>query len=202
MGHTLTRVFRPLRRNIKMKSFALVLALVAVAVAKPDFEACPGFEDNTFVNPWKLTINPDPIVAKEGESVEIHFDATVLETLPVGTKVEFKMVKSGIPLPCLPIPGLPIHIGSCSYDAEDLLALITPEDCKKFAPEGQACSLPLNPGFYGDKDPNGSKAFVLPSIPFIVKPFLSGDIKVTAKATNADGTEYLCMQNTVTVVTH
>merc|ERR1712198_668263 len=151
----------------KMKSFALVLALVAVAVAKPDFEACPGFEDNTFVNPWKLTINPDPIVAKEGESVEIHFDATVLKTLPVGTKVEFKMVKSGIPLPCLPIPGLPIH-----------------------------------PGFYGDKDPNGSKAFVLPSIPFIVKPFLSGDIKVTAKATNADGTEYLCMQNTVTVVTH
>merc|ERR1711951_106246 len=103
---------------------------------------------------------------------------TVLKTLPVGTKVDFKMVKSGIPLPCLPIPGLPIHIGSCSYDAEDLLALITPEDR------------------------NGSKAFVLPSIPFIVKPFLSGDIKVTAKATNADGTEYLCMQNTVTVVTH
>merc|ERR1712180_472508 len=143
MGHFDT-CLSPLTFN--MKSFALVLALVAVAVAKPDFEACPGFEDNTFVNPWKLTINPDPIVAKEGESVEIHFDATVLKTLPVGTKVEFKMVKSGIPLPCLPIPGLPIHIGSCSYDAEDLLALITPEDCKKFAPEGQA--------------------FVLPSIPF------------------------------------
>merc|ERR1712112_506980 len=133
MGHFDT-CLSPLTFN--MKSFALVLALVAVAVAKPDFEACPGFEDNTFVNPWKLTINPDPIVAKEGESVEIHFDATVLKTLPVGTKVEFKMVKSGIPLPCLPIPGLPIHIGSCSYDAEDLLALITPEDCKKFAPRG------------------------------------------------------------------
>merc|ERR1711962_1036512 len=167
MGHFDT-CLSPLTFN--MKSFALVLALVAVAVAKPDFEACPGFEDNTFVNPWKLTINPDPIVAKEGESVEIHFDATVLKTLPVGTKVEFKMVKSGIPLPCLPIPGLPIHIGSCSYDAEDLLALITPEDCKKFAPEGQACSLPLNPGFYGGKDPNGSKAFVLPASPSSSSP--------------------------------
>merc|ERR1712189_40803 len=96
MGHFDT-CLSPLTFN--MKSFALVLALVAVAVAKPDFEACPGFEDNTFVNPWKLTINPDPIVAKEGESVEIHFDATVLKTLPVGNKGEFKMVKSGIPLP-------------------------------------------------------------------------------------------------------
>jgi len=185
-----------------MKSFALVLALVAVAVAKPDFDACPGFEDNSFVNPWKLSINPDPIHAKEGASVSIHFDATVLKTLPVGTKVDFKMVKSGVPLPCLPMPGLPIHIGSCSYEAQDLLDLIPADDCKKFAPEGQACSLPLNPGFYGDKDPNGSKSFVLPAIPFIVRPFLSGDIEVTAKATNADGTEYLCMKNTVTVVTN
>merc|ERR1712108_66055 len=80
-------------------------------------------------------------------------------------RVDIKMVKDGLPLPCLPVPGLPIHVGSCNYDAEDLLALITPEDCKKFAPEGQACSLPLNPGFYGDHDPNGFKAFVLPNIP-------------------------------------
>jgi len=185
-----------------MKTFALVLALVAVAAAKPDFEACPGFEDNSYVNPWHLSLNPDPVVAKEGAEVKVHFDATVLKTLPVGTKVDIKMVKSGIPLPCLPVPGLPIHIGSCDYSADELLALIPADDCTKFAPAGQACALPLNPGFYGDKDANGSKSFVLPNIPFIVRPFLSGDIEVTAKAINADGTEYLCMKNTVTVVTH
>merc|ERR1711929_52670 len=163
-------------KYLKMKTFALVLALVAVAAAKPNFEACPGFEDNSYVNPWHLSLNPDPVVAKEGAEVKVHFDATALKTLPVGTKVDIKMVKSGIPLPCLPVPGLPIHIGSCDYSADELLALI-PAD-------------------------NGTKSFVLPNIPFIVRPFLSGDIEVTAKAINADGTEYLCMKNTVTVVTH
>ena len=86
-----------------MKTFAIVLALAAVAVAKPDFEACPGFEDNSFVNPWSFTINPDPVVAKEGAEVKIHFDAKILKTLPVGTKIDVKMTKSGLPLPCLPV---------------------------------------------------------------------------------------------------
>ena len=86
-----------------MKTFAIVLALAAVAVAKPDFEACPGFEDNSFVNPWSFTINPDPVMAKEGAEVKIHFDATILKTLPVGTKIDVKMTKSGLPLPCLPV---------------------------------------------------------------------------------------------------
>merc|ERR1712114_103111 len=69
----------------KMKTFAaIVLAFAAVAVqADPEFKACAGFEDNSYVDPWKLTINPDPIVAKEGASVSVHFDATVLKTLPV-----------------------------------------------------------------------------------------------------------------------
>merc|ERR1711972_1154715 len=125
----------------KMKTFAaIVLAFAAVAVqADPEFKACAGFEDNSYVDPWKLTINPDPIVAKEGASVSVHFDATVL---------------------------------------------------------------PLNPGFYGDKDPNGSKSLVLPEIPAIIKPFLSGKIAVEAKAMLDDGTEYLCIQNTLEVVTH
>merc|ERR1711962_562799 len=43
--------------TFNMKSFALVLALVAVAVAKPDFEACPGFEDNTFDHPSKMAVS-------------------------------------------------------------------------------------------------------------------------------------------------
>merc|ERR1711962_652692 len=101
----------------KMKTFAaIVLAFAAVAVqADPEFKACAGFEDNSYVDPWKLTINP---------------------------------------------------------------------------------------GFYGDKDPNGSKSLVLPEIPAIIKPFLSGKIAVEAKAMLDDGTEYLCIQNTLEVVTH
>merc|ERR1712027_157445 len=143
----------------KMKTFAAIVL------------ACAAVEDNSYVDPWKLTINPDPIVAKEGASVSVHFDATVLKTLPVGTNLDIKLKKNGIPLPCLPVPGLPISVGSCKYDANDLLALIPAEDCKTFAPAGQACALPLNPGFYGDKDPNGSKSLVLP-----------GKIAVEAKA--------------------
>merc|ERR1712174_61276 len=174
----------------KMKTFAaIVLAFAAVAVqADPEFKACAGFEDNSYVDPWKLTINPDPIVAKEGASVSVNFD--------------IKLKKNRIPLPCLPVPGLPISVGSCKYDANDLLALIPAEDCKAFAPAGQACALPHNPGFYGDKDPNGSKSLVLPEIPAIIKPFLSGKIAVEAKAMLDDGTEYLCIQNTLEVVTH
>merc|ERR1712002_962761 len=110
MGHTWTRVFRLITTKyikLKMKTFALVLALAAVAAAKPDFEACPGFEDNSYVNPWSLTLNPDPIVAKEGAEVKVHFDAKVLKQLTVGTKVDIKMVKDGLPLPCLPVPALP-----------------------------------------------------------------------------------------------
>ena len=88
-----------------MKTFAaIVLAFAAVAVqADPEFKACAGFEDNSYVDPWKLTINPDPIVAKEGASVSVHFDATVLKTLPVGTNLDIKLKKNGIPLPCLPV---------------------------------------------------------------------------------------------------
>merc|ERR1711893_387357 len=120
----------------KMKTFAaIVLAFAAVAVqADPEFKACAGFEDNSYVDPRKLTIDPDPIVAKEGASVSVHFDATVLKTLPVGTNLDIKLKKNGIPLPCLPVPGLPISVGSCKHDAHDLLALIPAEDCKTFAP--------------------------------------------------------------------
>merc|ERR1712108_71862 len=124
----------------------IVLAFAAVAVqADPDFKACAGFEDNSYVDPWKLTINPDPIVAKEGESVTVHFDATVLKTLPVGTNLDIKLKKNGIPLPCLPVPGLPISVGSCKYDANDLLALIPAEDCTKFPPLARPAPCPSTP---------------------------------------------------------
>merc|ERR1711973_1085356 len=43
------------------------------------------------------------------------------------------------------VAGLPISVGSCKYDANDLLALIPAEDCKTFAPAGQACALPSTP---------------------------------------------------------
>merc|ERR1711974_588232 len=99
----------------------------------------PRIRGQQLCQPMVLDPEPRPHCGQGGSRGQGSFDATVLKQLTVGTKVDIKMVKDGLPLPCLPVPGLPIHVGSCNYDAEDLLALITPEDCKKFAPEGQAC---------------------------------------------------------------
>merc|ERR1711974_572598 len=116
-------------KRLKMKTFALVLALAAVAAAKPDFEACPGFEDNSYVNPWSLTLNPDPIVAKEGAEVKVHFDATVLKQLPWVPRLTSRWSRTDSHFPASQSPASPSTLVPAT-DAEDLLALITPEDCK------------------------------------------------------------------------
>merc|ERR1712183_145783 len=183
-----------------MKSF-IALAVVALAIwanAKSDFESCSGFDNTPFVDQFHLSIKPDPLVAKEGETVSIHFDANIVSTLPAGAKVSVKLVKEGVPLPCLSLAGVPIKVGSCDYNAQELLDLIPAEDCKTFA-HGKACKLPLGPGFYGDSDPNGAAVLTLPKIPFIIVPLIKGDINIQAKAMDAAGNEILCIQNTLSV---
>jgi len=181
--------------------FALAVALFTVSAnAAVDFETCTGFDNTPFVSSFVLQVKPDPIVAKEGQEVRIHFNAEIVKTLPAGSTIDVKLIKEGIPLPCLPLPGLPIKVGSCKYEAQELLDLIPKDECDTFAPKGQACTLPLNPGYYGDKDPNGAAVHVLPEIPAILKPLIKGDISVKAMAYDASGAEILCTQNTLSVV--
>jgi len=79
------------------------------------------------------------------------------------------------------------------------LDFIPADECSKFAPAGQKCKLPLGPGFYGDKDPNGAAVITLPKIPDIVTNLLSGEVDITIKATDNSGKEILCIHNTLTV---
>merc|ERR1712241_52430 len=200
-----TLVVKTSTSPITMKTF-IALAVVALALsanAKPDFESCSGFDNTPFVNPFHLSVLPDPVVLKKGQQVKIHFDATLVAELPAGAKISLKLVKEGVPIPCLPIPGVPVKIGSCDYDAETLLDMVPADLCSKFAPAGEDCKLPLMAGKYGDQDPNGAAVIdISDAIPAIIKTIVNGDIKVEAKAMDASGNqEFLCIQNTVTITT-
>jgi len=180
-----------------MKTFValVVLAgLVALAKADTDFQTCPGFSNDAWVNPIHVSISPDPLVAKKGQEVHIHFDVNLIQTLEVGNTIKITMNKGGVPLPCVTVPGLPIKLGSCSFDGQEILDLLPKEWCDKYAKSG--CKLPLKPGFYGDSNPKGFAAVTIPDIPSILVPILSGDLTVKAQVVQ-DGTEVICVQNTV-----
>jgi hypothetical protein len=103
--------------------------------------------------------------------------------------VELKAKKLGLidlPIPCVEVEGL--HIGSCTYQLQDLLDEFAEFLCPDWFPEGQDCTLPLNPGTY-----SGSTQFVLPEIPSLIIDLLaSGTYQVTVHAIRPDGTEETC----------
>merc|ERR1712212_713406 len=141
-----------------------------------------------------------PIQSKKDAEVMIHFNADVVKAFPQGTTLDFKMVKEGIPLPCMAVGDLPFKVGSCTYEAQTLLDVVPDELWKKFAPAGQAKALPLNPGNYGDFDENGNIKLTIPDIPEIIKPLIKGDITVTVNF-NINGANILCADDTLHVVT-
>merc|ERR1712096_485306 len=117
---------------------------------------------------------------------------TLNEEVAVGAKVDLNIVLEGIipiKIPCLDIEGL--HIGSCSYDGDALLASASDFLCPTYVPEGQECMLPLGPGSYGGGDP---LVVVLPEIPGIIVDLLaSGTYYADATVNYADGTQMTCI---------
>merc|ERR1711973_667582 len=148
MGHSLSST------QPAMKTFVVLATLLALAIADgSDFSDCPGKDNSAFVSAYTLNIKPDPIVAKKDQHVQIHFNANVIKAFPAGTTLDFTLEKEGVKLPCLSLPGVPIKVGSCTYEAQQLLDLVPDDLWAKFAPAGQAKTLPLNPGKYGDLTP-------------------------------------------------
>ena len=100
--------------------------------------------------------------------------------------------------------GLPVPIGSCKYDVQQLLDFLAEDpdfDCNKYLP-GNGCSLPLLPGHYGGVF-HGDDAIVieLPAdlqIPDILKPFLNGKIKIHLSL-ESGGSEAVCINTEIGV---
>ena len=84
--------------------FAIVLALSS-ADDVVHFSDCPDADNSAVVQTWSLTVGPDPIIVQEGKTARIHFDATIKDgaSIPVGSKVELKLTKDRIPIPCLTV---------------------------------------------------------------------------------------------------
>ena len=87
-----------------------------------------------------------------------------------------------------------MYLGSCIYDiGNDILPrLDSTGKCSEFLPEGQACSLPLNPGQYFKLD---GLTFTLSDIPYI--PFPKWNIHSKLTVLRADGTAVACLGNTL-----
>ena len=89
-----------------------------------------------------------------------------------------------------------MYLGSCIYDiGNDILPLLdSTGKCSEFLPEGQACSLPLNPGQYFKGD---ALTFTLSDIQIPFIPFPKWNIHSKLTVLRADGTALACLGNTL-----
>merc|ERR1712112_656923 len=174
--------------GLTMKFFALAF-FVAAASAKdirlnllaPPTELEYGFCDGS---PEPITFDvmsvaPFPILVQNGASITLQVQISLLEEVAVGAQVDLN----------LDIEGL--HIGSCHYDGDELLATASDFLCPTYVPEGQACALPLGPGVYGGGDP--LVLGPIESIPDILLPFLKGTVRAEATVTDAAGATVACV---------
>merc|ERR1712244_64130 len=185
--------------GINMKFFAILasVALVSAKNLKLD-ELEVGFCDGANQDVLSLdniSVEPFPLVIATGA------DITLNVPVPAGATVSLKIHREGlipIPIPCLPIGD--ISIGSCTYDGDELLAGASDFLCPTYVPEGQECSLPLNPGSYGSAD---SLTVTLPEIPGILVDLLaSGTYYADATVKYADGSEMTCIYLRVEITGH
>merc|ERR1711973_929060 len=138
-----------------------------------------------------ISVQPYPLQIHSGKDLTLQVLLELLETVPEGVQISLKVKKLGLiplPLPCLEIGDL--HIGSCDYDGQDLLDHGADFLCPDYFPDGQSCTLPLNPGTYGG-EPLTVTFGDLPDL--IVDLLASGTYEATAHAYLADGTEMTCI---------
>merc|ERR1711942_477467 len=111
-----------------MKVFATLLACAAMVSARnlklDELEV--GFCDGANTDVLSLdniSVEPFPLVIATGEDITLNVQITLNEPIPAGATVSLKIKREGlipIPIPCLPIGD--IHIGSCDYEGDELLA--------------------------------------------------------------------------------
>ena len=97
--------------------------------------------------------------------------------------------------------GLPIPVGSCKYDIQQLLDLLKQyikNDCFKYFP-GNGCQLPAKPGHYGSTGPIQLRLPMHFKIPSMIKEFINGDIKIHESVV-AYGSEVICIDTKINIV--
>merc|ERR1711942_109009 len=186
-----------------MKFLSLLLLAVAVSaktvkfnlpMKAPPTELEYGFCDGSPepVSLDVITVEPFPIIVSNGAMITLQIQVTLNEEVPVGSQVHLDLKLEGlisIPIPCLEIGGL--HIGSCTYDADELLGIASDFLCPDYVPEGQECKLPLSPGTYGGGEP--LTLGPIEDIPDALTPFLKGTIFAEAHVQKASGDEMVCI---------
>merc|ERR1711944_28636 len=195
---------------IKMSSkiFALALlvastqalSLKAIIRNTPEVTECLAGTGDWFSD-ISLNVSPYPVKVAEGESITIDGQFTLKQTVVTGSKLKLKL-KGKTTFGLLPIPCLPINenleLGSCEYDLDKIVAdLAASGACEQFLPEGQECSLPLNPGVYAGGDE--PLVLTLPAIPDILIPILQPLKALVGEVYGVlpDGTEIACLGATV-----
>jgi len=181
-----------------MKLFLICAALLAVVSAKSfspkklkdlEYGFCEGA--NEVLEFTTLNVSPYPLQIHSGKDLTLEVMLNLLEQVPEGAKLSLNLKKKGIidlPIPCLEIND--IHIGSCDYDAQEILDFGAEFLCPDYFPEGQTCTLPLNPGMYGG-EPLTVTFGDLPDL--IVDLLASGTYEAKVHAYLADGTEMTCI---------
>merc|ERR1719295_1831108 len=167
--------------TLSMKSFVLLLALAAVVSGKNlrmdelEYGFCEGSPEPLSLD--SIDVKPFPIVLQSGQEI----------------RIQLNIVKEGLipfPIPCLTLSE-DLHIGSCEYDGQHLLEVGADALCPTYFPDGQDCSLPLNPGQYGSTE---ALSVVLPEIPDIIVSVLgSGTYRAEVHGMLEDGTEMVCL---------
>merc|ERR1711951_268778 len=182
---------------VVMKSLVLLL-VAAVAVSgknlrmdELEYGFCDGSPEPLSLD--SIAVTPFPIVLASGQEISIQVLISLMEAVPVGARIKLNIVKEGLipfPIPCLTLSE-DLHIGSCEYDGQHLLEVGADALCPAYFPDGQDCSLPLNPGQYGSTE---ALSVVLPEIPDIIVSVLgSGTYRAEVHGMLEDGTEMVCL---------
>merc|ERR1711953_889252 len=183
----------------KMKLIVLLSTIVLVSaksirIDQLEYGFCEG-ADTSLGSIDAVDVQPFPVEVKTGGNVTISATLSLATTVPAGAKVALNITKEGIvdlPFPCSPI----FPIGSCEYEADDLLDKFSDILCPAHVPEGQTCATPLNPGTYGGDPP---LTFQFPWIPSIWDS-PRGTYYAEATIKNSDGNPMTCLYVRVEVL--
>ena len=86
-----------------MKSLVIVLVVAVAATQAINFKDCKNFDNRPYGDPWQVSLNPEPLVIKEGGSIKLHYAFKAVKEMPIGTKVELTVQRNGNKIPCLPV---------------------------------------------------------------------------------------------------